>query len=146
MTKRNKVFYRLVVSSNKVITGNANSGTYSIDCTQMLSADPKKQYQIAVEYFITSTAITQALININSLTQVNSWNTLTGSASQNVLMLTSSSFSRTIHHNSIGHLITNIDFMRSSQMNIVFTDMTGATLTGMGGWVLGLVIWEVEQE
>jgi hypothetical protein len=135
-----------VVSSASKIHGTNNDGTFFVDCSHLRPADTTKQYQFAVEYFVTATNIDPTLINIPSLTQVNSYSTLTKSHNYNVAMVDSYSYSQTIHHNSVGRLLTNIDFLTSSMMNIQFTDMSGTVLTNMATWALSLVIWEVDQE
>jgi hypothetical protein len=141
-----KQFYRIVISSHNKIYGDVNNGKYQIDCSQFISSNPKKQYQFAVENFITGTLTETVLVNIPTLTQVNSYSTLTKSANYNVLMLSYNVYYTTINHNTIGRLLTNLDFLRNSIMEVQFTDLNGTLLTDMGEWAMGLVVWEVDQE
>jgi len=148
---RSKTAYRIVVNSLDAIKGTQNDGFFKINCQRNNVLSTKTQYQFAIEYFVTDTqigfdeSISVVLINIPTLTQINSYNTFTQSTNPNVLMLTENSYSTTIQHNSIGHQLSSIDFMTSSILEIQFTDTNNNVLDAMGAWSMSLVIWEVEE-
>ncbi len=143
MDYKNKQSFRIVINSVDRISGALNDGFFKINGSPSIQLKTDVQYQFAVEQFTTSTLLTTLLINIPSLIQKDSYNTTTQSTNSTVLIASATSFSRNIQHNTIGILITSIDFIKSSILEVQFTDVTN-TLVTMSNWSLSLVIWEVE--
>ena len=142
---RSKPFYRIALYSTNKKSGDNNNSTYHIDCPHIRALDTSKSYQFAIEAFscINST-LTSLLIDIPTLTQANSYSTLSQSTNQNVLMTWGDNFVRPVLFNTIGIPLTNIDFMKSSSLQVIFRDVTGVQLTNMTDWCLSFVIWEVQ--
>jgi len=150
MVVNHKESFRIIINSADLLRGSISDGFFQISVQKTKLLDPNMQWQFDIENFITNTNVAFAqtvsaiVINIPTLLQLNSYNTHTSSSSFQMLMLTTNSFSKSIQHNTIGHLLPSIEFLNRGVLELSFTDITGASLgNGLGAWSLSLLVWEV---
>lgn len=138
--------FRLALHSVNKISGDDSHAFFNISCSDILPPNNNTKYQYAVEYFASDDlAFTTVLAHFPNLTQVNSYSTLTGCENQCAIMLCSNNYSRFLSHNSIGHELTNVNWLRNGQLEVKFTDVEGTPLIDMSPWGIILVIWEVDK-
>jgi hypothetical protein len=82
-------------------------------------------------------------INITNVTQFNSYDSSTKSASTNIAMSIEESINNTINFDSIGIEISDINWLTNNRINITITDKTHNIISDMTDWSMSLLIWEV---
>ena len=141
-------FYRILISSANLLSWTLSDGWYQIDIPEVLVFDTKKNWQYALEFFVTDSAsnITGLSVNIPSLTQPNTYSTLSKSTCTTLTVLRGTNYNRIVTFDSIGYPLAHCNFLRSSRINVQFTDLVG-NLTNLGGnFSLMLVVWEILDE
>jgi hypothetical protein len=146
MKKSPKQFYRVVLNSINKKMGDNTNAYFNVPCHSLLPADNTKKFNFAVESFMCDGGLQNILCYIPSLTQIDSYNTLSTCENQLVFMTALDNYTRYIHHDSVGHLLSNVDALRNGFINVLFKDLQGNKLTNMGDWVMSIVLWEVEQD
>jgi hypothetical protein len=82
-------------------------------------------------------------INIANVTQFNSYDSSTKSASTNIAMSIEESINNTINFDSIGIEISDINWLTNNRINITITDKTHNIISDMTDWSQSLLIWEI---
>jgi hypothetical protein len=106
----------------------------------------ERKFQFAVESFCTDHgSIGTILAFIPSFTQIDSYSTLSSCENTCVMMTMFNNFQRNITHNTVGHLLSSIEVLRSGMVNVQITDATGGSMPDMGNWSMHIVFWEVDE-
>ncbi len=149
MTSRNtrtRQSFRVVINSIDLVSGTNNDGFFKINAVPNIQLDTKVQYQFMIESFATSGILvyTTIVVSIPTLVQKDSYNTTTQTTNPFCIIMASNSMNRTIQHNTIGHQLASIDFLKSSILEVRITDVTSNYIAGMQNWSMSLLFWEVE--
>jgi hypothetical protein len=140
-----KPFYRITLHSLDGDGDNNGNKWFPIQCPHISTIDPSKKYQFALEKFMNKwmTTYQPMYINIANVTQFNSYDSSTKSASTNIAMSIEESINNTINFDSIGIEISDINWLTNNRINITITDKTHNIISDMTDWSMSLLIWEV---
>jgi hypothetical protein len=145
-TAKAKPFYRVILHSLDGTGINANMW-FQIQCPHITTIDPSKKYQFALEKFINTNEVANRVvpmyINISNLTQLNTYDSSTQSASTNIAMTIGEIIMNSINFDTIGIPLTNIDWLINNRINITITDMNHVPIDNMSDWSITLLIWEI---
>ena len=146
MQPKPKQSYRLVLNSKDKISGSNGDATFNASCYAMIPPEGHKhKYQFAVENFVCESSAGSILAFIPSLTQVDSFSTSTKTENQSVMMTNTNFYSRDIVHSSLGHIVSNVDALRTGILQVKFTDISGNT-ANISNWSMSIVLWQVDEE
>jgi hypothetical protein len=155
-----KKFYRIQIYSANHLTNpippsglvpDWNDSYYQIDVPDILDSD---KYQIAVESFNLNRTGANAnngyVVHCTSLTQANTYSTLTQSTSHALLTYNGNTFYRFIDFSSIGTPLRDLTFMRNKQIRIYLSTLDGVPIVDPNyfganiDWVMSLIIFPIE--
>ena len=142
-------FYRIHICSQDVVRGDFRDGWYYINMAEFLD---DYEYQISLESFYNNNAISLPCFNVESatLTQGNNFST-TGRGLTNIIATINSNIvDRTVDFYTIGSVITNPTILRSSLINIRFTNIAGTLIASsdFGAtpvWKMTLIVYPIQQ-
>ncbi|KXZ46491.1 hypothetical protein GPECTOR_43g928 [Gonium pectorale] len=121
-------FFRIQLSSANVVLGDWRDGMHFIDLPEWLAGDTS-DWQIAIESFIVSVNTVPAnapyFIESNTLTQGNSYSSLTKSAGYQLMPMVGSVFTRIIPSNLLGIRVGNASILRGKLHNFRLVGIDG---------------------
>lgn len=160
-----KTFYRIQIYSSTIestpppggfLAGATapdwRDGFYYIDVPNFLDST---RYQFAVESFNINRSganVGNGYVVHASITQPNSYNTLSHTTSDAILTYNGPAFYRFIDFSSIGIPCTDLSFMRSKFLRIYLTTLDGLAITdpayfGAGlQWAMSLMVFPIERD
>jgi hypothetical protein len=142
-TVKAKPFYRVILHSADGEGINSDKW-FQIQCPHIDTIDPSKKYQFALEKFInTNQVFIPMYINIPSLTQINSFDSSTQSATTNVSMIFGENVNNTIQFDTIGIPLCDINWLINNRINITITNMDLIPIDDLNAWSMSLLIWEI---